>query len=650
MKKYTFSLTLLLSVGCSAFAAEDSMTIWSSPVSATSNILEKDTINNLDKKSVASALSLIPGVTLQKSGSRNELQVRVRGFNSRQVPIFFDGVPIYVPYDGNLDLGRFSTSDISSLEVSKGYSSLLQGPNQMGGAINITTPKPTAPLAGNIGFRQGWVRNRDNVWDAHAALAIRNDLGYLQLNGSRLKQDFLGLPYGSNNRAGQHGKMSNSSTDDKRGIIKLGFTPRINDEYIFTWISQDGAKNDPPYSGTGSQNARYWQWPEYNKQSYYYQGTTHLNGGFTLKSRAYRDEFDNTLFMYNSLKDFQNKRGNYSHYADYTNGAGLQLSADIRESDLLSFAINWKDDVHREKGTFNAPYNRYKDRTWSLASEYQWDALENLAIVTGISYDWRDSLQGMKYEKTGIVRHFDSNSQSAFNWEIMAKYTFASQDTLSFSLSERSRFPTLKERYTTVKPAHNKTSIINPWLKPERADSIDLTYSGTVSQHWGYEASIYYNRISDAILSYDIDASTTQNRNSGRVDYAGFDLGIKGKILDSVDTGLSYGLIHSAPKNNTSGKITDTPIQTLNAWINVTPWKPLTLTISEEARSSTYSNSRGTQKAAGFATTHVRADYDVGYGLSLNASVHNLFDTVYYYSEGFIEEGRNYWAGIEYKF
>lgn len=32
------------------------------------------------------------------------------------------------------------------------------------------------------------------------------------------------------------------------------------------------------------------------------------------------------------------------------------------------------------------------------------------------------------------------------------------------------------------------------------------------------------------------------------------------------------------------------------------------------------------------------------------ALVNNLFDTRYYYSEGFIEEGRNFWAGVEYKF
>ena len=48
--------------------------------------------------------------------------------------------------------------------------------------------------------------------------------------------------------------------------------------------------------------------------------------------------------------------------------------------------------------------------------------------------------------------------------------------------------------------------------------------------------------------------------------------------------------------------------------------------------------------------TNLRADYEIAKDLSVNASVNNMFDTVYAYTEGFVEEGRNYWAGIEYKF
>ncbi|KAA9002550.1 TonB-dependent receptor [Affinibrenneria salicis] len=651
-KSFLYIAVALTGTGNShAAQQEDSMTIWSSPVVATSDILDQDAMAQLDKRNVAEALSVIPGVSLQKSGNRNELQVRVRGFDNRQVPVFYDGVPIYVPYDGNLDLGRFLTSGLASIEVSKGYTSLLQGPNQMGGAINITTQKPQKPLQGSVSYRQGWSRGDDNAYDTSASFGAKNDLGYIQLSGSRLKRDFVGLPHGvESGVVGEGGKRENSASDDKHGLIKLGFTPRENDEYTFTWIKQDGEKNSPPYAGTSGQAARYWQWPEYDKESYYYQGTTRLGDRFTLKSRAWHDTFKNTLLMYNTRAALQNKNGSYSRYDDFSNGAGLQLSADMRESDLLSFAAHWKEDVHREKGSTTAPYDRYKDGTWSLASEYQWAAADNLDVVAGISYDWRKSLQSMKHGSNGDIIHYDDNDQRAFNWQTMAKYHFDNRDTIALSLSDRSRFPTLKERYTTSKAATGQTVLVNPHLNAERARSVDLTYNGYISDSWGYEASVYYNWVNDAILTQNIDANTLQNRNSGRVDYAGLDVGINGSLSELVKIGLNYSAIHSDAKRKEIGKITGLPTQTLVGWVTVTPWRTLSITASEEARSSSYSSTDASQKAAGFAVTNLRADYEIGHGLSVNASVNNLFDKTYAYTEGFIEEGRNYWAGVEYKF
>ena len=103
------------------------------------------------------------------------------------------------------------------------------------------------------------------------------------------------------------------------------------------------------------------------------KGTTQLNDRFTLKSRLYlADTFENTLMMYNSLADLKNKKGSYSHYSDFRSRQatrGLQLAADVRENDLLSFAVNWKDDVHREKGAPHAAYDRYEDFSHLVARQ-----------------------------------------------------------------------------------------------------------------------------------------------------------------------------------------------------------------------------------------------------------------------------------------
>src|SRR5262245_27846189 len=73
--------------------------------------LTAETLRTLERRDLAAALPLVPGVTLINGGDRNEALVSVRGFDSRQVPLFLDGVPVYVPYDGNVDLRRFSTGD-----------------------------------------------------------------------------------------------------------------------------------------------------------------------------------------------------------------------------------------------------------------------------------------------------------------------------------------------------------------------------------------------------------------------------------------------------------------------------------------------------------------------------------------------------------
>ncbi|MCH1923522.1 TonB-dependent receptor [Shewanella sp. C32] len=654
MKIKQISLAVFLAMGVQHVALADDipaaerLTIWGSPVAETSARLDQPTIEQLGKTNVASALAVIPGVALQKAGGRNELQVKVRGFDSRQVPVYYDGIPIYVPYDGNLDLGRFLSSNLESIEVSKGYTSLLQGPNQMGGSINLTTRKPQQTFEAVASYRQGFTRNKTNAYDANLSVGTRNELGYLQFTGSQLKQDFLGLPYGTDNPvAGSDGKMINSEADDKRGIIKLGITPNDEDEYTFTYINQDGSKQNPPYTGNSGQRARYWQWPAYDKESYYYQGITHLGERFTLKSRLYHDEFTNTLMMYNSLSALEQRNGFYSRYDDYSNGAGLQLSAAMREQDQLSFAAHWKEDVHREKDAPDGAYDRYKDRTISLASEYQWAISSQFDAVASVSYDKRESLEGMQHENDGSITQYDDNDQHAFNWQGLVKYHLNDSDALSLSFSDRSRFPTLKERYTTSRPATGQIALVNPHLKAERARALDLTYSGLLGADWSYEASAYYNRVDDAILAINIDANTLQNRNSGRVNYAGVDLGLQGKIANIAEVGLSYSYTHADVKRQEIGVITGLPKHMGNAWFKLTPWQPVSITLAEEIRSSSDSNSDGSQVAAGFAVTNMRVDYQVLESFSINASANNLFDRSYQYDEGFIEQGRNFWLGVE---
>ncbi|HDS3819041.1 TonB-dependent receptor plug domain-containing protein [Morganella morganii] len=641
--KRTLLCSAILLATAPAVQAEsaDILTVWGSPVASNPDVITQPQMQSLNKTNAATAISTMPGVVLEKSGNRNELTVKVRGFDSRQVPVFFDGIPTYVPYDGNLDLGRFMTSELESIEVSKGYTSLLQGPNLMGGAINLTTATPKKPFEANVSFSQGFARGADNAYNTSARVGARNDLGFIQVSGSQYKQRFLGLPGSDDDNAlaGSNGRRAHSSSDDKRGMVKVGWTPRETDQYVFTYLKQDGSKDSSPSAVPGKGKYSWWEWPDYNKESYYFNSTTQLTDGVNLQGRLFHDKFENTLLMYK--KD--GKGYDYSYYDDFSNGASLQLGIDMRESDLLSFSAHWKDDIHRAQKQRNGDILRYKDRTYSVATEYQWAATSDLDFIGAIGYDWRESRQADKGA--------DDNDQHAFNWEVMSKYTFANQDNVRFSVSDRSRFPTQKERYTTEKPKDGSLGIINPNLKAERALTFDLTYEGNITDKWGYQASIYHNRVDDAILAHTVIKNGDryfQNQNSGRVDYTGLDLGVKGEVSDWLKTGINYSYIHSDPKDVDHAE--GLPKHKMYAWVKVTPIEPLSITLSEEFRAWSYQYNDSNEKVAGYALTDLRVDYDFGYGISANASVNNLFDKSYEYTNGYMEEGRNFWLGVEYRY
>ena len=108
---------------------------------SSKTVIPQSDLENHHRLDASHALDLLSGLSLSNVGGRNESMVYVRGFDLRQVPVFIDGIPEYVPYDGYVDLARFTTFDLSEITVTKGFSSVLYGANAMGGAINLRVKK-----------------------------------------------------------------------------------------------------------------------------------------------------------------------------------------------------------------------------------------------------------------------------------------------------------------------------------------------------------------------------------------------------------------------------------------------------------------------------------------------------------------------------
>ena len=64
----------------------------------TINTISREELELNNSIDISAALDNLPGVAVT-TGSRNEAYINIRGFSQRYVPILFDGIPWYVPYD-----------------------------------------------------------------------------------------------------------------------------------------------------------------------------------------------------------------------------------------------------------------------------------------------------------------------------------------------------------------------------------------------------------------------------------------------------------------------------------------------------------------------------------------------------------------------
>ncbi|MGC2165494.1 MAG: TonB-dependent receptor plug domain-containing protein, partial [Gallionella sp.] len=258
-----------------------------------SSVVTQKDMQQFNRSNVGDALNLLSGVTLTNSGMRNEKMIYVRGFDARQVPLFIDGIPIYVPYDGYVDLNRFTTADLSSIQVSKGFSSVSYGPNTLGGAINLLSRKPKQRFEGDamVGFASG------NERQAQANVGTNQGLWYLQAGTSYLKSDSYPLSSSFTPTATEDGgARNNSSRKDDKISLKVGLTPNASDEYALSYYKQHGEKGQPP--STIPATARYWKWPFWDKESLYFLSNTALGDKEKLKVRLYLDKYGNGLDIY----------------------------------------------------------------------------------------------------------------------------------------------------------------------------------------------------------------------------------------------------------------------------------------------------------------------------------------------------------------
>ncbi|TBV09670.1 TonB-dependent receptor plug domain-containing protein [Stutzerimonas kirkiae] len=623
--------------------------------------LDSEQLWNFNKDSLPDALNLIPGVSATPgSGQRNEAAISVRGFGRWQVPLYMDGIRLYLPADNRIDFDRFLTPDLAEIQVSKGYVSVLNGPDGMGGAINLVTRKPTRELEGELrGSAYFSNDGRYNGNTTYASIGSRQQTFYLQANAQQrdIDQWYLADDFKVRNRQYEDGgKRENSGKEDWRVGLKFGFTPNDTDEYSLNYVKQEGEKTRA--SSTRS-NTQWWDWPKWNVESLYWLSHTQLGEHNYLKSRAYYNEFVNDLVAYRN----DGTRNWTSYYDDNAMGASLEFGTTFLPGQTLKLAAHWRRDEHDEwqlthSSGFVEPKHTNQEDIVSIALEDTWHITPRLDLVLGISRDERSTDKAEDYRAGDGLFTQPTSDSHASNYQGALIYRYRDSGKVNLSVSDRTRFPTIFERFSS----RFGGAISNPALEPERALNIELAISDQILPGLRGEAAIFHNRVKDAIHSLDVwyDAPDPadsgwfgQNRNLGEATYKGFELALSAELSSSLQVGGNYSYIDSEvdDPNDSAARLETSPRHSAFAYAIWQAGERLRLLPSLEYAADRWSSFEGGYRRTGeYLLLGARLEYDITPDWQLALSGRNLLDKDYETSVGYPQEGRNFIVASRWSF
>lgn len=610
--------------------------------------VDADEIQLFNRDTVGTALNLLPGVSFSVN-SRNEQMLYLRGNDSRQVPVFVDGVPVYVPYDGEMDYGRFTTFDLAEIQVAKGFSSVTYGPNTLGGAINLVTRKPVRTFEGDAVAGAGEGNTR------RAALNVGTNQGlyYIQASGSYLSSDHWRMSSDFVPTSRENGGWrDNSYTMDKKASLKFGLTPNATDEYVVGYINQKGDKGNPVATDP-TVPPTYWQWPTWNKESAYLTTRTAIGSRCDVKFRAYYDTYDNTINEFTDgtftaiNKNGKLKPTGMSFYKDFTHGELAEFETMLIPSNSLRAVVQTKTDVHRENnGTLadTSGWLHYEDRYLSAGLEDSANLGKAWDLSLGLGWDRLEPHGSGTWPLPGAQSFF--HGQAGLFWK-------PEKDTQVYAtVAQKDHFPTLKDRYSLRLGLY----IDNPDLKPERSLNYELGVKWSDGKWLQLESCVFLSDIRDLIQGMPVAGGMMQNQNIGEVKHSGFELSAGIKPSEILQAGLGYTYLDRRNVTNPAIVLTGTPKNNVSAFVKVSPIPQLFALVSFQAQDDlwdSYSNvakQTVTHQLAGFGTTNASLGWKPHPKFELDAGLTNLFDHNYQLITGYPLPGRSWFANARLHF
>ncbi|MFO7864159.1 MAG: TonB-dependent receptor [Salinivirgaceae bacterium] len=610
--------------------------------------VDQKTMNEHDVQTAAQALELVPGVAVSLSGGRNEAVVYVRGFDLRRVPVFVDGVPVSVPYDGYIDLSRMLVGDVAKITVDKSFASLLYGANTMGGAINIVSMQPQRKFELNAGVGSQFSQRGIGAYSTFVEGGTKQKKWYAKAMFAREQNFFQNLPEGFDTTAlEQNYKRDNSAFENIRYSLKTGYTPNATDEYVVSVSGIRSNKGVPVYLGDDPNvRTRFWQYPRWDKNGLYLHSRTALSANTKLKTRWFYDTYYNVLKSYDN-DEYNSQTFRYtftSIYDDAAAGGSVELMLSQIANHTINLGWQGKFEQHREYNKDETPRN-ITDFTSTVAVEDAWKLNRHLTVMGGAGLFFRSGIEADHYfAQNDSMASYPLKDDAALNFQLKTRWQVAPKQIVTAGIAKRSRFATMKDRYSY----RIGRALPNPDLQSEQALNTEIAYC-YASKHFSAEASAFYHFIDNTIQQVtNVQDDLWQLQNTGRAHFRGFEALLGWQPLEKWSVGTTYAYIEQQNKTNPDLHFIDVPEHRATTFLKYELPRQFFAMANATYRSKSYSTTDGDFSAPEFVTFDVNLAWHILESLKLNVSAKNIADRLYYLNEGYPESGRHYRVQLQF--
>jgi outer membrane receptor protein involved in Fe transport len=576
---------------------------------ATTSELQSAKFQLFEPKDLTDVLSFTSG-TYVSGGAKNEWGVKLRGLGTNRITLLYDGIPVYEPYYNSFDVKSFPADQVDEIKVVKGASSVLYGPNTMGGIVDVLSKRPETnqfALRLDYGTRQtygvyanGAVRGKNVLFTGFASREASDGFNWVNNGESELRKNSY---YTHTNLGG-----------------KLYVYPGGNAE-IMAEVNYYQSEYGIP-TATAYYKQQYWRFKDWQRLLANLGGSFPLLDGGYVKARLYYVKYYNVLDAYKN--DQFNVRQWESTFDNFALGAFVLGMVPLGEKNRLQGSVTYRDDDVSTQSDVSKPWEKYEHKTLSLGLEDHFRISEKVELMAGASLDHLSKQNG--------------ENKTTLNPILGVKFNPREYVDLHLTLSQKSHFPSMKNLYALPENGGN------PNLRDEIGTNVEFGF--TYDRGWYFSGAVFYNDIRDMIESRINIDFIKQNINIARARIKGFELEAR-KTLGLFSLAANYTFLDTK-NEEINDRLDLIPASQLNLSLRFYRADLFSLTVwGVYASDSIYHSNSGVVTVDPYAV--LNASLERGFGkFSVYLKLENLLNNEYWTEPGWPVKARTISVGARF--